>query len=401
MSLRQRIAIVVLLALGAASIGFYSLSPTTKPILFSQQVYIWQRLWTSQHREALQQSRTLFSALHVLGLQVHQQEGIRHIAVHTALLKQDGRPIWLVVRLDGQLVALNKLRIVEKILQTLAEWTNAGLQIDGIEIDYDAPTAKLAEYQQFLIILRHSIPETLRLNITALPTWLESPLLPTLLRTADGSVLQVHYVLSPAKGLFDPRLAQRWIAQYAGIAAHPFWVALPAYGSALTDSRRVESEVSLYEPENLQELSVAPQTLATFMSQLEQNPPAGLQGFVWFRLPLAGDRRAWSLATLEAVIRHQPLTPRWSLVIKPHRDPMLYDLAIKNSGNVDAPLPRQIELNAACALADAAGHYEIQTNSPTLRFLRVTHQQLRAGESSPLGWVRCAEKLSGAINVTQ
>ncbi|MCS5808774.1 DUF3142 domain-containing protein [Klebsiella pneumoniae subsp. pneumoniae] len=31
--------------------------------------------------------------------------------------------------------------------------------------------------------------------------------------------------------MFDPTLARRWSRQYALIAPHPFYLALPAYGS--------------------------------------------------------------------------------------------------------------------------------------------------------------------------
>ncbi len=37
----------------------------TRPL--DQQVYIWQRLWTAQHEDALKQSRNLFSTLRILG----------------------------------------------------------------------------------------------------------------------------------------------------------------------------------------------------------------------------------------------------------------------------------------------------------------------------------------------
>ncbi len=150
----------------------------------------------------------------------------------------------------------------------------------------------------------------------------------------------------------------------------------------------------------MRELSVSPQTIADFIQYLEQQPPRGLQGLVWFRLPLAGDRRAWSLTTLEAVIQHQPLTSRWSLMIAQHADEQLFDLAIKNSGEIDAPLPKQIMLpNADCLFADGASHYQVQPGSSSLDFVRGSARQLRAGESSPLGWARCNKKLQGEFNV--
>lgn len=401
MSLRQWIAASIVLLLFVLGYGLYFLICAKPPTPLAQQVYIWQRIWTPHHQHALQQSHSLFSALRVLGLQIHPQEGIRHIAINNALLKQDGRPVWLVIRLDGQLAHLNPSLIIQQVQCTAHAWANAGIPLAGVEIDYDAPTAKLADYQQLVSALRKSLPQTLTLSITALPTWLESPLLPTLLHTADTSVLQVHNVQSPANGLFDPHLAQRWVTEYASKTRHPFFVALPAYGSALTPDNRVESEATLsYADQEMQELSVAPQTVADLMRQLEQQPPEGLQGFVWFRLPLAGDRRSWSMATLKAVIHHQPLVPRWSVIVTPTADPMLFDLAINNSGQIDAPLPEQVALqNVDCEFADGANHYRSELANNALHFTRINLQQLRAGESSPLGWARCAKALQGKFDV--
>ncbi|EEW1720672.1 DUF3142 domain-containing protein, partial [Escherichia coli] len=384
----KRIFAVSLLLIGLGY-GLHILFTPSQPLRFDQQVYIWQRVWTAEHNEALKRSRPLFSTLRILGMQFHPQEGIRHFTVNTSLITQDGRPVWLVARLDGQLTRLNNQQIIQHIQQTLREWQKAGITLVGVEIDYDAPTAKLEEYLTLLSKLHQTLPTNIKLSITALPTWLESPHLARLLRIADTSVLQVHNVLSPEKGLLDNSLAQRWVKQYARQTTHPFFIALPAYGSALTSDNRVESEAPLYVAEEMRELSVSPQTIADFIQYLEQQPPRGLQGLVWFRLPLAGDRRAWSLTTLEAVIQHQPLTPRWSLMIAQHADEQLFDLAIKNSGEIDAPLPKQIMLpNADCLFADGASHYQVQPGSSSLNFVRGSARQLRAGESSPLGWAR-------------
>ena len=75
--------------------GLHILFTPSQPLRFDQQVYIWQRVWTAEHNEALKRSRPLFSTLRVLGMQFHPQEGIRHFTVNTSLIKQDGRPVWL------------------------------------------------------------------------------------------------------------------------------------------------------------------------------------------------------------------------------------------------------------------------------------------------------------------
>ena len=84
--------------------------------------------------------------------------------------------------------------------------------------------------------------------------------------------------------------------QYAAVTPKPFRVALPAYGMALlgfdAQGAQVESESSLRVAGNGRELTVAPQQIADFLQTLAQQTPPRLRGIIWFRLPLADDRRA-------------------------------------------------------------------------------------------------------------
>ncbi|CAI1895087.1 Protein of uncharacterised function (DUF3142) [Serratia proteamaculans] len=376
------------------------------PHPWDNQAYVWQRVWTPQHAAALAQSRDLFPALRVLGLQVHPREGWREIPVNLPLLKQDGRPLWLVARLDGQLAQLDEPAIRQRLLKQVQQWQAAGLQVVGVEIDHDAATARLPDYQHFLQQLRQQLPHSLQLGITALPAWIGSAALPGVLQQVDSSVLQVHAVLSPQQGLFSGPLALRWVKQYAEITPKPFRVALPAYGMGLvgfdTQGAQVESEASLRVAGTSRELTVAPQQVADFLHQLNTQATPHLRGIIWFRLPLADDRRAWSLATLRAVIENQPLSVNWQVKFSPQpQQNGLNDLIIHNNGPVDAPLPHEIVITASeCLAADAAGNYRLESEPQRQRFVLISGDQLRAGQSRPLGWLRCQQLTPGGTLVT-
>lgn len=371
--------------------------------IWDEQVYIWQRVWNPQHAAALYNSRDLFSTLRVLGLQVLPHEGARDISVDTALLRKDGRPLWLVVRLDGQLSQLDQDMIFDHLLRTLQRWREAGLPVAGVEIDHDASTARLPDYQHFLQQLRQQLPKKLQLSITALPAWISSPYLPGILQQVSSSVLQVHAVNSPERGLFNGSKALRWVRQYARISNHPFRVALPAYGMGLlgtgAQGPEVESETSLRIAGNIHELSVTPAQVADFMLQLSKHLPKHLQGLIWFRLPLAGDRRAWSMKTLRAVIKHQPLITSWHVLFLPRSDG-LYDLRLQNNGTVDALLPLEIHIKAKdCQSADAVGNYRLEASETQQHFIRTNEAQVRVGQSRPLGWLRCKSITPGGTDV--
>ncbi|MFA1240627.1 DUF3142 domain-containing protein [Serratia odorifera] len=403
--MRRRLAALAMIALALAA-WFAGRQQGLQPPPLDQQVYLWQRVWTAQHAQALADSKPLFSTLRVLGLQVHAHDRVRPIPVNSALLRQDGRPLWLVARIDGQLPQPDAASIRLAVLQQLQRWQAAGLNVTGIEIDHDAATARLPQYRDFIQRLRQQLPPSIQLSITALPAWLNSPTLAALLREVDSSVLQVHAVLSPRQGLFNGVLALQWAQRYARVSTQPFRLALPAYGMGLVgfdaQGPQVESEASLRVAGAIQELTVAPQQVADVLQRLAAQPVAHLRGIVWFRLPLPNDRRAWSLTTLRAVIEQQPLVAHWQVKIRPQaRQNGLYDLIIHNSGPVDAPLPAAVDIAASdCLAADAVGNYRLESTPQQQRFIRTGNDLVRAGQSRPLGWLRCQQLTPGGTLVT-
>jgi hypothetical protein len=242
------------------------------------------------------------------------------------------------------------------------------------------------------------------LSITALPAWIGAPGLASVLAQSDEAVLQVHAVSDPKHGLFDPKQAQQWIAAFAKQTSKPFRVALPAYGSALVldasgHTVGVESEAALPEPGERLELFSDPRAVAELVNSLEKSPPPNLRGFVWFRLPLPGDRRAWPLATIAAVIDGKPLHTEWAPDISDGGNGA-FDVTVRNSGNLEAVLPASVDIGGTgCTDADALPGYRIEHTAGTPRFVRETNATLPATQSRPLGWVRCTHLMPGDLHV--
>ena len=366
-----------------------------------QQLYVWQRQWTPAHESALSESRADFSTLRILALQAFPGEGWVRARIKPALLKADGRPLIAVVRLDGQLDSLNQNEIIAQIQQLLSNWAEQGLIISGVEIDHDAGTARLPEYQKLLVKVRSALPTSLPLSITALPSWLNSHELPALLASVDSSVLQVHAVSDPRKGLFDPVQAKHWAIQWSSATAKPFYLALPAYGVALLPGDgmpRVESEVALDQGGERRELLADPQQLSQLAADLRNDPPKHLAGLIWFRLPLINDRRAWSLTTLRAVAQGAALDSRLSVKLSARRG--LYDISLSNEGNLDAAWPERLTLAVqSCEGADALAGYTLQQSPDVLTFTRLREGRILAGGQRAIGWARCASIEQGHSNV--
>ncbi|WP_019580351.1 DUF3142 domain-containing protein [Pseudomonas mandelii] len=374
--------------------------PDAPPL--DQQLYVWQRQWTPAHDAALRDSRTDFSTLRVLALQAFPQSGWSRARIDPALLKRDGRPLIAVVRLDGQLNGLDRDEVTAQIQQVLSDWQGQGLILSGVEIDHDAGNARLPAYREFLTHLRGVLPASLPLSITALPAWLDSSELPALLATVDSSVLQVHAVSDPRRGLFDPDQARQWARAWSRNTSKPFYLALPAYGVALLPGAGgapvVESEVPIERSGERRELLADPQQLSKLGAELRADPPAHLAGLIWFRLPLANDRRAWSLTTLGAVARGDTLDSHVGLKLSAQDG--LYDISLSNQGNLDSAWPERLTLAVqGCEGADALAGYALQQRPDLLTFTRLRDGRIPAGGQRAIGWARCAHIDQGGSNV--
>ena len=109
---------------------------------------------------------------------------------------------------------------------------------------------------------------------------------------------------------------------------------------------------------------------------------------MWFRLPVDGDRRAWSFATLEAVRAGHDLVPRVDVVVRPSADSFgLHDVVVVNRGVVDARAPYRVEIDVAgLAAADGVNGFSFDHGFSSLHPPRIAP----AGELV-VGWVRAQE----------
>lgn len=367
-----------------------------RPPVDFHEAYIWQRLWTSAVVSAVAAQQSDFAGWRVLGLQLVGSDVIE-TRPDLAALASPGKPVRLVVRIDGARLPLAAPALLARLSPLIARWRSAGLDLTGIEIDHDCATSALADYASWLQQLRSGLPGELRLSITALPSWLDSPALDQLLAAVDDSVLQVHAVERPDRSLFDGNKARQWTLAFARRTQHPFAVALPAYGVRVdTDAQgrvsAVDAEADIERSgAGGRELRADPREVASFLRQLASDRPENLSGYLWFRLPVAGDRRGWSAAMLGAVIAASPLESRF-VVSSTRNAGGSVDLAIRNLGTLDAP-PPAVDLPAHCRLGDALGRYRLQSTPAGLRLAPDADAWLPVGETMAIGWVRCAQTL--------
>lgn len=376
------------------------------PKALEHEAYIWQRQWRPALIEAVSGSRDHLRGWRVLAAQAGASGKLVPIVVPHEVLRASGRPVVMVVRIEGSLRLHDPAQLVREVLALQRRWAADGAAPVMVEIDHDAGTAALPAYAAFLAQLRSAL-NGLPLSITALPAWLASPVLSRVLAEVDESVLQVHAVQHPSQGLFDARRAHGWVQAWSRRSAKPFLVALPCYGAAVTydrfgNLRSVEGEVPrLAGDASPGELMALPSEVSGLLDQLRHDGVRGLRGVAWFRLPTSEDRRAWSLATWHAVLRGQPLRGRAELQLRATPNPGTFDLVLVNAGPHDAELPRQVDGGKSCTAADGANGYVAQHSAAGPGLRRKAPGLLRSGQERVIGWLRCADAKEGNANVVE
>ena len=111
--------------------------------------------------------------------------------------RQSGLPrlqvpeVWLVYRAE----TLDwPARVYAQLDARLARWRQSGQVLTGVQIDFDAPTRRLADYARFLADLRQRLPAGCRLGVTGLLDWsrAEPAALNALAGVVDEVVLQTY-----------------------------------------------------------------------------------------------------------------------------------------------------------------------------------------------------------------
>src|SRR5262249_19860231 len=65
--------------------------------------------------------------------------------------------------------------VTETFTADLDRATRDGARVTGVQLDIDAPTRLLAHYGAMLRLLRERLPHGIKLSITGLPAWMDSP----------------------------------------------------------------------------------------------------------------------------------------------------------------------------------------------------------------------------------
>ena len=356
----------------------------------ARDAYVWQRRWTEAVESAVVEGAPLFDGYRPQVLAYDEPSAPpKRIEIDLDVLRRAALPITLVARIERERPEPGA--VARDLMGEAARAREAGVEVSGVEIDFDAPTSGIAAYGRWLSELRGAVSDDLALSITALPAWCGDPsALSAALAPLQHAVLQVHAVDAPSRGLFSAARAERHAERFSEISPVPFRLALPAYGASLDRSGSVLSEAERPEGgEPSLDLWADPAEVLAARQALIANPPRGYAGELWFRLPVEGDMRAWTLPMLREVLEGR--LPEARLSVHAQRGPSgAIDLELQVEGAV-AVAPAAIRISGSCSAADGIAGYAVRRSRDGVRF-EIPHPPiLRPGQPLAIGWIRCLD----------
>lgn len=384
---------------------------TSPPAPLTREAYVWQRISTPALASAIRRAAPVIDTFHIQAADLSFREKTPRLirtGIPWPVLASLSRPIGLVIRIPYAQNGLGSdpahLAEVSALIRSLqAESRAAGVKVSEIQIDYDSPASKLPLYASFLRSLVAAHRKT-AITFTALPSWLDQPVLRDLARATRSYTLQVHSLDIPDPAHLPPVLcdipaARRAISRASSFGI-PFRLALPTYTSLVTLSP--EGRISIFSENDpplphgdpsgwkIHRVSADPSALASFVRELSASPPPHLTGIVWYRLPIDTDRRNWPWPAFLAVLEGRPPRSQLQSILAPDSTGATL-ISIQNTGETSEPPPPVVTLAyppVPGVTADALGPYLLLPDGSFQLREGILPLDIPPGQSLPVGWIR-------------
>jgi len=396
--MRHPVALLMSAVIGGAA-AMCSCAPQA-PGDISTEVYVWQRADSPDLRAAVERSQEVAGRRHFLAVEIGRRASGWHVSRSTVpdeMISGEG----LVLRVGASLAG-ETWQDGEAMERVLAEvdWMTSKPAAE-FQIDYDSPQRSLENYRRLLETIKARHPEK-KWTITALPSWLDEPAAKRLFRTADGVVLQVHSLTLPENPerpviLCDPAAAREAVRKMSGFGV-PFHVALNTYGCEVFfdgGGRVIEvvsEDLNSPPPPEAMRRSVGISDaveLAGLVAGWKRNPPRGLRGIVWYRLPLESDRRNWQWITWQRAANGIPPVSALRLEAREGENGA-WDVVLSNQGERDERLPAVISPGCDVLAMDGLNGY-VAYEGDNLIPVRSSWPWLPPGSAITIGWLRPAD----------
>ena len=391
-----------LLAVASLAVFFFSACGKRTPAPagpLQHEAYLWQDPRLTSAATALARARGKLSAIAILAAEGSARDG--RLVFREVGSPPSGNDHAHVIRLGQSTTGLGWTGPDREALARQVKRL-AATHPREIQIDYDCPARRLAEYMSLLEFTR-AAAGTVPVTFTALPSWLDVAAFPDLARAFPRFVLQVHSLDLPSQPrepvvLCDPAAARRAVEKASALGV-PFRVALPTYGSEVlfgADGKVLDvvSEDATTVPAasiaSRQRVFADPAAMAGLVREWSEFRPAGLTGICWYRLPVDGDRRNWTWSTFADALNGVARTSPVEISITTGNSGAFH-ITLGNPGSAHAPLPEKFTLPDGTLAADATRPYRLGGGASPVFLLDSTDPSwpwLAPGQTLVVGWLR-------------
>ena len=272
----------------------------------SQEVYVWQRVWTPEVKEAVISRAPTFNATTLLAAEIdfsNQQWTTQPFSAPLTYAQNNSLKFALAFRIHSNAAKSRWSKsAIERVTQIIRHYST---YTKTIQVDYDCPSKKLSDYALFVAHLKAQFPDK-KIEITCLPDWLNYPEFSDLVSYTDRFIMQVHGVSGHGKGraLCNPDAAYE-VALTCSKFQKPYLIALPTYRHAVSyNDKEVITNIASeghYQYANYEIAAANPHQLAELMKRWHHQRPQLMEGIIWYRLPVDTDRMNWTWSTLQQV----------------------------------------------------------------------------------------------------
>lgn len=220
------------------------LFPIPRAYAYESLVYIWQRDWNEFVQDGVSKIQPDINKFIVLCGDFRHESGkssINAVDIEWSYFGMKDIEVTLAFRINAETKELLQTGSVFKVVdgiktvfdRAIESAANISVKVIDIQIDYDCPTSKLADYNNFIRICKERFPEQ-KISITALSTWLDSKDFEEPIKPTSYYVLQLHSferskTVEQIKHIFLKDNAPSYIFQ-ASQVGHPYYISLPTYG---------------------------------------------------------------------------------------------------------------------------------------------------------------------------
>ena len=381
---------------------------------YSAQVYLWKQSYNTQTQQTLKCYAENFDAINFLSAKITFTKNSNNPILQTLPINTKCLNSLKVKKIAS--IRIETLNASEKIYVALTQeiskkivehalFISAKTKATEIQIDFDCPISKLANYAEWLKEIRKRLPSEIKLSITAVMSQMRAKDFKETLPYCDYFVLQIHNIANHSNKLkiFDFNKSIQAILE-ADNFSKDFIVALPTYSHFIKlKNGKVEKIYSenfnvnlAKDTSNFVAVRAMPIDVANLRDTITQQKLKNYKGEIYYRLPSGDEISNWSISTLLNVMNNPASKLKQNFETTTEQKQHITEIFLHNTGNIDIFMPKNIEVQISenNIYAEGIGDFNLISkktlNNSTHLIFSTTNicTKIQPSKKIKMGWIK-------------